>query len=100
MQQQQQQQPTQQMNTSAQQTGQMQYAEPPQIITTKDALYLNDMLSWNLLAMKKAHFFAEQCQDQEIKQALEKAGMMHQQHYEKILTHLQPTQAQSTIPMQ
>ncbi|WP_439108470.1 hypothetical protein [Alkalihalophilus lindianensis] len=95
-----QQQPMQQTNMPPQQTGQMQYPEPPQIITTKDALYLNDMLSWNLLAMKKAHFFAEQCQDQEIKQVLEKAGMMHQQHYEKILTHLQPTQAQTTMPVQ
>ncbi|WP_198507861.1 hypothetical protein [Bacillus sp. FJAT-45037] len=94
-----QQQPIQQSSQS-EQTGQIPYQEPPKMITTKDHLYLNDMLSWNLLAMKKAHFFAQQCQDQEIKQAIEKAGMMHQQHYETILSHLQPNQQQQTMPMQ
>lgn len=29
---------------------------PPPVISTKDHLYLQDMLHWNLLAMKKAHF--------------------------------------------
>ncbi|NEU30115.1 hypothetical protein GN156_04885 [bacterium LRH843] len=73
---------------------------PPAVITTKDQLYITDMLSWNLLAMKKAHFFAQQCQDQEIIQAIEKAGSMHQRHYEKILSHLQTTNQQQTMPMQ
>lgn len=36
---------------------------PPEVVTVKDSLYLTDMLSWNLLAMKKAHFYAQQCQD-------------------------------------
>jgi hypothetical protein len=74
--------------------------EPPAVITTKDQLYLSDMLSWNLLAMKKAHFFAQQCQDQEIKMAIEKAGRMHQQHYEKIVSHLKTTNQQASMPMQ
>lgn len=69
--------------------------EPPAVISSKDQLYLTDMLSWNLLAMKKAHFFAEQCQDQEIKQALDQAGQMHQRHYTKILNHLQATNQQA-----
>ncbi|WP_431308841.1 hypothetical protein [Halalkalibacter flavus] len=79
---------------------QMTYQTPPPIITTKDHLYINDMLSWNLLAMKKAHFFAEQCQDQEIKSVLEKTGQMHQRHYQKILSHLKTQQQQQSIPMQ
>lgn len=75
--------------------------QPPTVISTKDQLYLTDMLSWNLIAMKKAHFFAKQCQDQEIIQALENAGTMHQRHYEKILTHLQASQnQQTTMPVQ
>ncbi|WP_062047450.1 hypothetical protein [Bacillus sp. JCM 19034] len=75
--------------------------QPPAVISTKDQLYLTDMLSWNLIAMKKAHFFAQQCQDQEIIQALENAGTMHQRHYEKILTHLNASQnQQATIPVQ
>ncbi|WP_299087524.1 hypothetical protein [uncultured Metabacillus sp.] len=69
-----------------QQQGIMQ--QPPAVVTTKDQLYLTDMLSWNLLAMKKAHFYASQCQDQEIKAQLDQVGQMHHQHYQKILTHL------------
>ncbi|MGD6832471.1 hypothetical protein ACQCT5_09930 [Sutcliffiella halmapala] len=82
MQQQQQQQPS-----TAQQTGY--YPQPPAVVTIKDSLYFADMLSWNLLAMKKAHFFASQCQDQEVVQAIEKAGQMHQRHYQKVLSHVQ-----------
>ncbi|WP_445491852.1 hypothetical protein [Niallia sp. 03133] len=68
--------------------------QPPSTLTVKDSLYLTDMLSWNLLAMKKAHFFANAVQDQSIKSYLEKCGQMHQHHYEKILSHLnfQPSQ--------
>ncbi|WNS74870.1 hypothetical protein RRV45_18605 [Bacillus sp. DTU_2020_1000418_1_SI_GHA_SEK_038] len=64
--------------------------QPPPIISTKDSLYLSDMLSWNLLAVKKAHFYAQHCQNEELKMAFEKCGQMHQRHYEQILTHLQP----------
>ncbi|WP_071393643.1 hypothetical protein [Bacillus tuaregi] len=64
------------------------YQEPPAIVSTKDTLYLTDMLSWNLLAMKKAHSFAQQCHDPEIVAELERCGQMHQRHYEKILSHL------------
>ncbi|RAK18610.1 hypothetical protein B0I26_10930 [Anoxybacillus vitaminiphilus] len=76
----------QQMNMQNQQAAMQQ---PPQVISTKDSLYLTDMMSWNLLAMKKAHFFASQCQDREIVAAIERAGQMHQRHYQKILSHLQ-----------
>ncbi|WP_059105935.1 hypothetical protein [Shouchella shacheensis] len=70
--------------------------EPPAIMTTKDLLYVNDMLAWNLNAMKKAHDFASRCQDTEIKQAIESAGQMHERHYEQLLTCLQPSQSQPT----
>ena len=62
---------------------------PPRAISTKDSLYLKDALSWELSAFKKFHFLAEQAQDPEIKQALDNAGRMHQNHYQRILTHLQ-----------
>jgi hypothetical protein len=68
------------------------YQEPPQVLTTKDLSYLNDMLSWNLLAMKKAHFAAGHCQDTALKSAFEKCGQMHQQHYQQILGHLNTNQ--------
>ncbi|WP_234884900.1 hypothetical protein [Bacillus altitudinis] len=61
---------------------------PPQVISVKDSLYLEDMLNWNLIAMKKAHFMAEHCQDQTLKQELNQVGQMHHQHYTQILQHL------------
>lgn len=69
--------------------------QPPNVISTKDQLFITDMLNWNLTAMKKCHFFAEQCQDQEIKTMLNKAGQMHQRHYGQVLNHLQPTPQQT-----
>ncbi|MRG85146.1 hypothetical protein [Salinibacillus xinjiangensis] len=76
----------QQQNNQFQQSNPM--PAPPNMISTKDHLYLTDMLSWNLNASKKAYFFAQQCSDQEVKAALEGAGQMHQNHYQKILQHL------------
>jgi hypothetical protein len=61
---------------------------PPNMVSTKDQMYLSDMLSWNLLACKKAHFFAKMCQNEDVKAVLEQAGQMHQKHYNKILEHL------------
>jgi hypothetical protein len=83
-----------QMNTrqpdlnQSQVQGQVQMTEAPFVLTTKDMSYITDMLSWNLLAMKKSHYFAQQCQDQEIRQAIESACSMHQRHYEKLLQHM------------
>ncbi|NGQ95211.1 ferritin-like domain-containing protein [Brevibacillus sp. SYP-B805] len=73
---------------------------PPRVITNKDLLYLKDALSWELNAFKKFHFFAQQASDPQIKQALDKAGQMHQRHYQKLLTHLQVNnnQAMAGVP--
>lgn len=76
------------MNNQFQQGQQGIMPQPPAVVSSKDSLYLSDMLSWNLLAMKKAHFFAQQCQDQQLKMEFEKCGQMHQRHYEQILSHL------------
>ncbi|WP_274648600.1 hypothetical protein [Paenibacillus humicola] len=62
---------------------------PPQVVTIKDAQYLKDQLSWELLAMKKCRHFAAECSDSEIAQAIDQAGQMHQRHYELLLRHLQ-----------
>ncbi|CAH2714426.1 hypothetical protein BACCIP111895_01589 [Neobacillus rhizosphaerae] len=71
------------------QNQQMKMQQPPGVITTKDSLYLTDMMSWNLLSSKKAHFFAQQCQDPELKSEAEKCGQMHQRHYQQLLHHLE-----------
>lgn len=75
---------------------------PPRVITTKDLLYLKDALSWELSAFKKFHFFAQQATNPQIKQALDKAGQMHQGHYQKLLTHLQVDNntAMASLPTQ
>lgn len=78
---QQQAQPPQQQNTVMQ--------VPPQVVTVKDSLYLKDQLSWELLAMKKCRHFAQECSDPEIVQMIDKAGQMHQRHFNLLLKHLQ-----------
>ncbi len=62
---------------------------PPRAITTKDILYIKDALSWELLAFKKFNFMANQLQNPQLKEALNKAGRMHENHYQRLLTHLQ-----------
>ncbi|WP_282141301.1 hypothetical protein [Cytobacillus oceanisediminis] len=74
--------------------------QPPAVISTKDALYLTDMLTWNLLACKKAHFYAQQCQDKELKTHFEQCGQMHQRHYEQLLAHLNQQNQQNFMGMQ
>lgn len=85
---------------TSQQTG-MRMEEPPQVISNKDLLYLQDALSWELVASKKAFHFADECQDPDIRQTFERAGEMHHRHYQTLLRHLQ-TESQSTQfePMQ
>lgn len=80
-------------NSQQQSTGYMK--QPPEMVSVKDSLYLSDMLSWNLNAIKKAHFFATQCKDPQISDALNRCGLMHQRHYDTILNHLDPNQTQS-----
>ncbi|MBD8071480.1 hypothetical protein F7888_21400 [Bacillus sp. PS06] len=73
-------------------------SEPPAVLSSKDLLYLTDMMSWNLLALKKAHFYESQCEISEISQAMKQACEMHERHYRTILGHLdaskQPSQSQ------
>lgn len=78
----------QQQPFSQQQNGQTVYNAPPDVMSTKDLAYVDDMLAWNLLAMKKAHDAAMRCQDNELKAVFEACGQMHQRHYNQILGHL------------
>jgi hypothetical protein len=74
--------------------------EPPQVVTTKDLLYLKDAMSWQLNAMKKCAHFAQECQEPQISAALNKAGEMHNRHYQMLLKHTQNqnVQAMAQIP--
>ena len=88
----------QQTQSTQQQAGIM--PVPPKVITTKDASYLKDQLSWLILAMKKCSHFARECSDPEISQAIDKAGKMHERHYNLLLKHLQNnnTQEMKSVP--
>ena len=50
-----------------------------------------------LLASKKAHHFASESQDPQIKQQLEHLAEVHQRHYQMLLRHLQPQTQQQNI---
>jgi hypothetical protein len=67
--------------------------EPPVVISSKDHLYLQDALSWELTAMKMMRHSAQECMDPEIRNYLDQAGQMHQIHYQVLLEHLNPKNA-------
>ena len=73
----------------AQQTAmQNRMPEPPQVITTKDHLYLTDALSWELDVIKKFNHFAQETQDTNAKNLITRAAQVHQKHYSILLKHL------------
>lgn len=72
------------------QQGQKRMQQPPAVLSTKDLAYLTDAMSWELLAMKKCHHFAKQCKSNKIRDAIEKAGKMHERHYKMLLKHVDP----------
>lgn len=74
--------------------------QPPDVLSTKDLSYLHDLLSWNLLGAKRAHFIAQQVQDQEVKNIIEQAGRMHERHYQILLNHLKSHQNQQAPMLQ
>ncbi|HHV43889.1 MAG TPA: hypothetical protein GXX57_04380 [Firmicutes bacterium] len=64
--------------------------KPPEVLTGKDLTYIEDAMSWELLAMKKCRHYSNLCQDPEVKSLLDEAGRMHQAHYVKLHQHLNP----------
>lgn len=78
----------------------LRWPTPPEVVTTKDLAYLKDSLSWELLAMKKCHHFAQACSDPQLREALEAACRMHQRHYETLLGHLKTGGSRPPMPGQ
>ena len=68
-----------------QQIQQTRMQQPPTTISTKDLLYLKDAMSWELTAMKKCYEFAQECNIDSIKQTIQRAGKMHEKHYQRLL---------------
>ncbi len=67
----------------------------PNIISTKDLSYLEDMFNWHFNASKKAHHFSEEVQDEEIKKALVDAALMHANAAREIVNILKGGQNES-----
>lgn len=59
------------------------------LLSEKELLYIKDALSWELLAIKKCHEMAGQCQDQQMSNLIRQTGQKHVQHYNELLSLLQ-----------
>ncbi|SET20498.1 hypothetical protein SAMN02745227_01340 [Anaerobranca californiensis DSM 14826] len=62
------------------------------MLTQKELLYLEDALSAEQLAMAKLRFYAEQTNDPQVREECQNLANKHQQHYNKLLKHLNPNQ--------
>lgn len=62
--------------------------QAPKMISTKDLAYLSDMADWNFNAAKKCNHFANEVQDQEIKNMILQVAAMHRDNFDKIITML------------
>ncbi|MBE3593494.1 MAG: ferritin-like domain-containing protein [Candidatus Carbobacillus altaicus] len=62
---------------------------PPKMVSTKDLLYLKDMMAWQLLAIKRYHHLSQELQNQTLKQMLGQLIDMHKAHYQTLLDYTQ-----------
>ncbi|GEN33383.1 MULTISPECIES: hypothetical protein [Aneurinibacillus] len=83
----------QQQMTGQSQAQQPVMTTPPNVMTTKDVHYVKDQLSWLLVAMKKCNHYSQECTDPQVKQLIDRAGQMHQRHYNTLLQHCQNNNA-------
>ena len=64
------------------------YTEVPNIITSKDLDYLNDMFNWNYEALKKTNEAILNIEDEEIKAILEKSYNLFKSNLNLVLSIL------------
>ena len=57
----------------------------PNMISTKDLAYLEDIFNWNFNASKKAHSDSEKINIEKVKSIAIKASTMHKNHCEQII---------------
>ena len=63
--------------------------DTPNIITSKDLLYIEDMMNWNLVMNKKIKEYSECVESDEVKEILLKAKKMHKKHFKDLLDILE-----------
>ena len=62
--------------------------EVPNVISTKDLLYIKDMLNWNLIMNKKIYSFIDCVDEADTIKLLNKVMKMHFNHYNELLNIL------------
>ncbi len=61
----------------------------PNIISTKDLSYLEDMLNWNYVLIKKINNYINEVKDIDVKKLLEKCSKDLKKNYNDILNTLE-----------
>ncbi len=59
--------------------------EVPNIISTKDLAYIEDMIKWNLVLSKKARMYKNEATNQDIKKFFGDVSKLHSAHYKVLL---------------
>lgn len=63
--------------------------EVPNMISTKDLAYIEDMIKWNLIMSKKARMYKDMVDDKEIKTLFGDIAKMHSTHYKDLMSILE-----------
>ena len=61
----------------------------PNIISTKDLTYIEDILNWNYILIKKINHYLTEIKDQDVVNSLDKAFKMLLNNYNDILSTLE-----------
>ena len=59
--------------------------EVPNIISTKDLAYIEDMIKWNLIIGKKIKMYQNIIKDEEVKELFKNILKMHLKHYKELM---------------
>ena len=78
----------QQKKTQQEQKQMPTYFTAPEMVSTLDIGYLQDMLSSNLLAVKQYRQASKDCQLPDLKLQFKEVGQIHLQHYNNLLSFL------------
>lgn len=62
--------------------------EVPTMVSSKDLSYIEDMLNWNFITIKKINAYLEYIQDEDVEEMLENCSETLKTHYSSILNSL------------
>lgn len=60
----------------------------PNMLSTKDSSYINDIFNWNITAKRKIDLYINECSDKEVTQELKALSSMHQKNCEELIKFL------------